>query len=107
MRGFQQTENTPIKCSLGLTNPGISGRHGHLRSADYPGFVFIMNKLICKTKEIIGMDKYVCTVCGYVYDPEAGDPDNDVDPGTKFEALPDSWVCPICGASKDDFEKED
>ena len=52
------------------------------------------------------MDKYVCTVCGYVYDPEQGDPDNGVNPGTKWEDLPDSWECPVCGASKDDFEKE-
>ena len=53
------------------------------------------------------MDKYVCTVCGYVYDPEQGDPDNGVNPGTKWEDLPDSWECPVCGASKDDFEKEE
>ncbi|MGD8366345.1 MAG: rubredoxin [Desulfobacterales bacterium] len=52
------------------------------------------------------MDRYVCTVCGYVYDPEQGDPDNGVEPGTKFEDLPDDWVCPICGAEKSDFEKE-
>jgi len=52
------------------------------------------------------MDKYVCTICGYVYDPEQGDPDNDVAPGTKWEDVPDSWECPVCGASKDDFEKE-
>ncbi|MCP4113289.1 MAG: rubredoxin [Desulfobacteraceae bacterium] len=52
------------------------------------------------------MDKYLCTVCGYLYDPEQGDPDNGVDPGTKFEDLPTDWECPICGASKDDFEKE-
>ena len=52
------------------------------------------------------MDKYVCSVCGYVYDPQQGDPDNGVDPGTKFEDLPDSWDCPVCGASKDDFEVE-
>ena len=51
------------------------------------------------------MDKYVCTICGYVYDPEQGDPDNGVAPGTKFEDLPDDWECPVCGASKDDFEK--
>jgi rubredoxin len=50
------------------------------------------------------MDKYVCTVCGYVYDPQQGDPDNGIDPGTKFEDLPDDWECPVCGASKDDFE---
>jgi rubredoxin len=52
------------------------------------------------------MDKYVCTVCGYVYDPEQGDPDNGVDPGTKWEDVPNNWECPVCGASKDDFEKE-
>ncbi|MBW2099827.1 MAG: rubredoxin [Deltaproteobacteria bacterium] len=44
------------------------------------------------------MDKYVCTVCGYVYDPAEGDPDNNVAPGTKFEDLPDEWACPVCGA---------
>ncbi len=53
------------------------------------------------------MDKYVCELCGYVYDPAAGDPDNDIDPGTAFEDLPDDWECPICGAPKDDFVKED
>ncbi|MBW1958215.1 MAG: rubredoxin [Desulfobacterales bacterium] len=52
------------------------------------------------------MDKYVCSVCGYVYDPEQGDPDNGVNPGTKWEDVPDDWECPVCGASKDDFEKE-
>ena len=52
------------------------------------------------------MDKYECTVCGYVYDPEVGDPDNGVDPGTSFESLPEDWVCPICGATKDQFEKQ-
>ena len=50
------------------------------------------------------MDKYVCNVCGYVYDPEVGDPDNGIAPGTPFDQLPDSWVCPECGARKDDFE---
>jgi rubredoxin len=52
------------------------------------------------------MAKYTCTVCGYVYDPEKGDPDHDVEPGTPFEQLPDDWVCPVCGATKDQFEKE-
>ena len=45
------------------------------------------------------MDKYVCTICGYVYDPEQGDPDNGIDPGTKFEDLPDDYECPVCGAA--------
>ena len=52
------------------------------------------------------MEKYVCTICGYVYDPEVGDPDNGVEPGTAFDTLPDGWVCPDCGATKDLFEVE-
>jgi flavin reductase (DIM6/NTAB) family NADH-FMN oxidoreductase RutF/rubredoxin len=52
-----------------------------------------------------GMQKYRCTVCGYIYDPEMGDPDGDIKPGTSFEDLPDDWECPICGASKSEFEK--
>lgn len=56
-------------------------------------------------KEQATMAKYQCTVCGYVYDPEQGDPDNGIKPGTAFEDLPDSWVCPVCGATKDTFEK--
>ena len=51
------------------------------------------------------MDKYECTVCGYVYDPEEGDPDNDIEAGIPFEDLPDDWVCPVCGALKEQFEK--
>ena len=49
--------------------------------------------------------KYVCP-CGYVYDPEIGDPDNGVAPGTAFEDLPDDWTCPTCGLGKDMFEPE-
>ncbi|MFA6378390.1 MAG: rubredoxin [Candidatus Omnitrophota bacterium] len=50
------------------------------------------------------MKKYKCTVCGYIYDPEKGDPDGGIKPGTAFEAIPDTWVCPECGVSKVDFE---
>lgn len=52
------------------------------------------------------MDRYECTVCGYVYNPEDGDPDNGIAPGTPFGDLPDDWTCPVCGASKDQFEKQ-
>ena len=52
------------------------------------------------------MDKYVCNVCGYVYDPEVGDPDNGIAPGTPFDQLPDSWVCPECVVGKDEFSKQ-
>jgi rubredoxin len=50
------------------------------------------------------MTKFRCVPCGYIYDPAAGDPDNDVASGTPFEKLPETWVCPVCGAPKDDFE---
>ena len=53
------------------------------------------------------MKKYVCTPCGYVYDPEIGDPDNGIAPGTAIEDLPDDWTCPICGVGKDEFEVEE
>ena len=51
------------------------------------------------------MDKYECSICGYVYDPAAGDPDNGVAPGTKFDDIPEEWVCPVCGAPKSEFNK--
>jgi len=51
------------------------------------------------------MGKWECLVCGYIYDPEEGDPDNDIEPGTAFEDLPEDWVCPQCGAEKDQFEE--
>jgi len=52
------------------------------------------------------MEKWVCQICGYVYDPEMGDEDSGIAPGTSFEDLPEDWVCPMCGAPKADFEKE-
>ena len=58
-----------------------------------------------KTRRIV-MDKYVCAICGYVYDPEVGDPDNGVEPGTAWEDVPEDWVCPLCGVGKDNFEAE-
>ena len=54
-----------------------------------------------KNKKI--MKKYVCDVCGYIYDPAVGDPDAGIEPGTAFEDLPEDWVCPLCGVGKDDF----
>ena len=51
------------------------------------------------------MDKWECTVCGYVYDPAVGDPDSGIAPGTAFEDLPDDWTCPECGVDKSVFER--
>ncbi len=50
------------------------------------------------------MQKWVCVPCGYIYDPEEGDPSNGVEPGTAFEDLPEDWVCPVCGIDKSFFE---
>ncbi|MDK2410935.1 rubredoxin [Aphanizomenon sp. PH219] len=50
------------------------------------------------------MTKYICKVCGYIYDPEAGDEDSGIAPGTAFKDIPDQWGCPVCSAQKDDFE---
>ena len=52
------------------------------------------------------MAKYVCDICGYVYDPEAGDPENGIEPGTEWEDVPEDYVCPLCGAGKDSFSEE-
>jgi len=51
------------------------------------------------------MDKWLCIVCGYVYDPEVGDPDSGVAPGTKWEDVSEDWICPLCAVGKDQFEK--
>jgi len=61
-----------------------------------------------ETKESApAMAKYRCTVCGWIYDPEIGDPDSGIAAGTPFDQLPDEWQCPVCGASKGEFEKVD
>ncbi|MCL2932497.1 MAG: rubredoxin [Trichodesmium sp. MAG_R03] len=53
------------------------------------------------------MKKYICNVCEYIYDPEEGDPDSDIDPGTPFKDIPDDWVCPVCGVGKEDFKEDE
>ena len=60
---------------------------------------FIQNK----ERRMITVKKYVCDVCGYIYDPELGDPDNGIAAGTAFEDLPEDWVCPLCSVGKDQF----
>lgn len=61
---------------------------------------------VTKKWEVLKMETWVCVVCGYVYDEAVGDPDSGIAPGTKFEAIPDDWVCPLCGVAKDQFEKQ-
>jgi rubredoxin len=53
------------------------------------------------------LEKWECTVCGYIYDPAIGDPEHGIEPGTPFERLPKDWVCPVCGVPKDQFVKKE
>jgi rubredoxin len=57
-------------------------------------------------KRMGSMNKWVCNVCGWVYDPQIGDPSGDIAPGTDFKDIPDGWICPECGAGKDDFSPQ-
>lgn len=57
----------------------------------------------CFERRITKMQKYLCEPCGYIYNPEEGDPDGGIAPGTAFEDIPEDWVCPLCGLSKDAF----
>ncbi len=68
---------------------------------------YIAQKREQESEEVTKMAKYKCTVCGYIYDPEKGDPDSGIKPGTRFEDIPDDWVCPVCGVGKDQFERVD
>lgn len=67
----------------------------------------LIAKLDLILEEDIDMQKYVCDVCGYVYDPAVGNPDNGIEPGTAFEDLPDDWACPLCDVGKDMFSETD
>ena len=65
----------------------------------------VYKRMKLRLAEVKIVEKWVCIVCGYIYDPDAGDPGAGIDPGTPFEDLPDDWVCPVCFAPKDQFEK--
>lgn len=61
--------------------------------------------IIEQTQIKVIMEKYICIVCDYIYDPEKGDPDSGIEPGTAWEDVPADWVCPLCGVGKEEFEK--
>jgi rubredoxin len=71
-----------------------------------PGCGYPRNSITPNNLKEDNMEKWVCTICGYVYDPAKGDPDNGVAAGTKWADVPDDWECPVCGAAKGDFEQE-
>jgi rubredoxin len=64
----------------------------------------VAERVICRAvSEAATQQQWICESCGFIYDPEEGDPDGGVPPGTPFEEIPDDWVCPVCGARKKDF----
>jgi rubredoxin/putative ubiquitin-RnfH superfamily antitoxin RatB of RatAB toxin-antitoxin module len=92
-----------------LNQPLKNGDRVSLFPAEYPVFADWEGAILRKGigDEMIGegeMKKWKCSICGYIYDPSKGDPDNGVKPGTAFEGIPEDWVCPTCGAGKDMFE---
>ena len=94
-----------------LNQPLKNGDRVSLFPAEYPVFADWEGSILRKGTgdEMIEegeMKKWKCSICGYIYDPSKGDPDNGVKPGTAFEEIPEDWVCPTCGATKDMFEPE-
>ena len=71
---------------------------------EYLKAIYSRYRKASKEQRALILDEF-CQVCGYIYDPAKGDPDSGVAPGTPFESLPDDWVCPECGAGKDQFVK--
>ena len=66
-----------------------------------------VEETVAETETTEAPARYVCSVCGYVYDPEKGDPDGGIEPGTAFEDIPEDWVCPLCGVGKNMFTKQE
>src|SRR5450756_1568213 len=103
----------PFRLAVPCAPPQSVSRRGHSAQAGcYSGFDGAARAAAHCTENAVPRArrpsmKYVCTVCGYVYDPEVGDPDNGVEPGTAFDDLPDDWVCPECGVDKEEFEPVD
>lgn len=85
---------------------GLDNYYSSLCLGDRTFVRAISSKILNRERNKI-MSKYVCSVCGYEYDPETGDPDNNIEPGTEFADIPEDWVCPVCGAEKENFESTD
>jgi len=89
--GVDKRSGSPI-----IDKEGVSWKHPPVRT-------WLGDHKVLRERSDV-MQKWECTVCGYIYDPAAGDPDGGVEPGTAFEDIPDDWVCPECGVTKDMFE---
>ena len=95
-----------LEAPLGVLSPSPQQDHGCCRSRlgrlHAPPAYSLHSRLMAT--ETTTKQLYICTSCGFIYDPAEGDPDGGVPPGTAFEDIPDDWFCPVCGARKSDFE---
>ncbi len=94
-----------------LNQPLKNGDRVSIFPTEYPVFAdwggSVLRRELGDAKiEEAEMKRWKCSICGYIYDPAKGDPENGVKPGTAFEAVSEDWVCPTCGATKDMFESE-
>lgn len=99
----EMTESKMLKTGRPMT---YDYYHQEKRGTTPSGAPTFIKSEMPESKKEATMQKYRCTVCNYIYDPAVGDPDGGIQPGTPFEKIPDSWVCPICGADKSQFEKD-
>lgn len=98
----QMTESKMLKAGRPMTYDYYHREKRGTTPSSAP--TFILSEI--EGKKEVAMQKYRCVVCNYIYDPAVGDPDSGIEPGTPFEKLPDNWVCPVCGADKSQFVKE-
>jgi rubredoxin len=95
------------------TKPGSSGLRAPTESGGRSGaaigaiLAHPSDKVSRPTMTTMAKQLYICTSCGFIYDPDEGDPDGGIPPGTAFDDIPDDWFCPVCGARKADFEPYD
>ena len=95
----------PAEWFVSKEHPSLDGDWVCLLSSSQTGHHAENSLNYVEDKEVTNVPKYKCSVCGYIYDPELGDPDGDIEPGTLFEEIPADWMCPICGATKDEFKR--
>ena len=92
--------------AAGLLKEGVPMTYAYYQEVKKGSVPKTAPSFVPETKEKAALNKYECSVCGYVYEPELGDPESGIAPGTAFEDLPENWVCPVCGAGKTVFEQK-
>src|SRR3954449_1794728 len=105
LRCTSRTSGPPSESRTTITDAATRGTVTSpvLSSSPGPGRSTSTGRTLLSSAEMAGQ-RYICVSCGFIYDPDEGDPDGGVPPGTSFDDIPDDWFCPVCGARKSDFE---